>query len=299
MESFINKKTTLIRTICFMAFFVAINVICSLLSVYVPVVSIILIIFLPLTSAVVEINCKDRYFPIYALATIGLSIVVGLSQIDFTIFYIIPSIFTGYIFGLISKKNFPDMFAIFFASLIQTGLSLAFIPLINVVSGTNLFDFIAKILKISDRFWFNTLIVLLFFLVSLIQTILSFIVVDNELKKMGIKNTQNNENNLVANICVFFSAVLTLVFGFFLVKIAYLFMAFAFYFVAFIILSEIKKNKIVLLVVDAGMLLLGIFIYAFTYQLLPIGTDFLLFATIPTLISICSMVDYFLKKSKE
>ena len=81
------KKETLIRTICFMSFFVAINVLCSFLTTVLPLLSVILIIFLPLTSAMVEVLCKDRWFPIYAIATIGLSIVVSLSSIDFTIFF--------------------------------------------------------------------------------------------------------------------------------------------------------------------------------------------------------------------
>ena len=115
MEVF-YKKDSLIRTICFMAFFVAINVVCSFVAVYAPLVSIILIIILPLTSAVVEINCKDRWFPIYAIATLGLSIVASLSAIDFTLFYLVPSIVTGYIFGLMAKKGFPNLWGIFIAA---------------------------------------------------------------------------------------------------------------------------------------------------------------------------------------
>ena len=165
--SSVYKKETLIRTISFMSFFVAINVICSFLTTIIPVVSTILIIFLPLTSAVVEVNCKDRWFPIYAFATIGLSIVVTLSSIDFTIFYIVPSIFTGYIFGLFTKKNLSSMYAIFFATIIQTALSFAFIPLIEIITGSNLLDVFVKIFRISDRFWFDKLVLLIFFSINI------------------------------------------------------------------------------------------------------------------------------------
>lgn len=297
MEVF-NKKETLIRTICFMAFFVAINVICSFAAIYAPVVSVVLIIFLPLTSAVVEISCKDRWFPIYALATIGLSIVVSLSQIDFTIFYVVPSIFTGYIFGLSMKKNLPDMFAIFFASVIQTGLSFAFIPLLNLISGTNLFDFIAKIFRISSRFWFDTWIILVFFLVALIQTILSYIVVKNELKKLGAK-TVEKDNTIFANFAALISVAVGVVFTIFYLPLAYLLVGISFFFATYIVIFQVKNKKYFMLILDGVFCLLTVFIYAFLNIYLKEGRDFSLFMSVPFMISVASIFHYFLKKSKE
>lgn len=299
MEVFNNKKSTLIRTICFMAFFVAINVICALLSLYVPLFSIILIIFLPLTSAVVEINCKDRWFPIYALATIGLSVVVTLSQIDFTIFYIVPSIFTGYIFGLVSKKKLPDMFAIFLATAIQSILSFVSIQIIDAIGNTDLLDFIAKILRISSRFWFNTLFVLGLFLVSLIQVILSFIVVDNELRKLKLKEDDKNDYSMIANLGSILFLIVAIGFAFFSLKFALLFEAFSFYFAVFSVIFHFKKNEKILIIFDAVSILVTIFVYAFMYKLFKSGTDLMLFLTIPFIISISSILHYFLKKSKQ
>ncbi len=297
MEVF-NKKETLIRTICFMAFFVAINVICSFVAIYAPVVSVALIIFLPLTSAVVEINCKDRWFPIYAVATIGLSIVVSLSQIDFTIFYVVPSIFTGYIFGLSMKRNLPEMFAVFFATIIQTALSFAFIPLINLISGTNLFDFIVKIFGISSRFWFDTWIILVFFLIALIQTILSYIVVKNELKKLGAKPVEK-DSTLFASFATLISIIFAVVFTIVYLPLAYLLVGVSFFFTTYTLIFQVKNNKKLLLILDGCFCLITIFVYAFLNIYLKDGKDFSLFMSAPFLISIASIFYYFLKKSKE
>lgn len=296
MEVF-DKKETLIRTICFMAFFVAINVICSFVAIYAPVVSVALIIFLPLTSAVVEINCKDRWFPIYAGATIGLSIVVSLSQIDFTIFYVVPSIFTGYIFGLSMKRNLPEMFAVFFATIIQTALSFAFIPLINLISGTNLFDFIVKIFGISNRFWFDTWIILVFFLIALIQTILSYIVVKNELKKFGAKPVEK-DSTLFASFATLISIIFAVVFTIVYLPLAYLLVGVSFFFTTYIVIFQVKNNKKSLLILDGCFCLITIFVYAFLNIYLKDGKDFSLFMSAPFLISIASIFFYFLKKSK-
>ena len=294
-----NKRDTLIRTICFMSFFVAINVVCSFLTTVLPLVSVILIIFLPLTSAMVEVTCKDRWFPIYAVATIGLSIVVSLSSIDFTIFYIVPSIFTGYIFGLFCKRNLPSMFAIFFASIIQTVLSFAFIPLLQLITGSNLIDVFAKILRISDRFWFDTMILLLFFAVSLIQVILSFIVVENELKKFGLKNECKLNQEIIADYSIVGSVIFVLIFSFFCLPLAYLFVGVAYYFAVFVISLQVKDKNKLCLIFDGASLLIGVILYAALNKFLQNGTDFVLFATVPGLISVCSISYSFLKKSKQ
>ena len=295
----LNKKNSLIRTICFMAFMVAINVVCAFLTTVIPLISIILIIFLPLTSALVEVTCKDRWFPIYAVATIGLSIVVSLSSIDFTIFYIVPSIFTGYIFGLFCKRNLPSMFAIFFASIIQTVLSFGFIPLLQLITGSNLIDVFAKIFKISDRFWFDTSIILLFFAISLIQVILSYIVVENELKKLGVKNECTLNQEFIASCSAIGSCLLALLLSFFYLPLCYLFVGTAYYFGVFIIVFQLVSKNKTCLIADGASILIGVILYAALNKYLENGRDFVLFAIIPLLISVISISHSFLKKSEQ
>ncbi len=296
--SWFYKKETLIRTICFMAFFVAINVVCSFLTTVLPLISILLIIFLPLTSAIVEVMCKDRWFPIYAVATIGLSIVVSLSSIDFTIFYIVPSIFTGYIFGLFSKRNLPSMFAIFLAAIVQTLLSFAFIPILQLITGSNLIDIFVKILRISDRFWFDSVILLLFFLVALIQVILSYIVVQNELNKFGQKSECKYNQERIAGFTTIGSAVLSAIFSIFYMPLCYLFIGIAFYFAVFVAIFQVQVKNKICLIIDGVSLLIGVILYAALNQFIKDEVEFALFAITPGLISIVSICYSFLKKSE-
>lgn len=296
--SWFYKKETLIRTICFMAFFVAINVVCSFLTTVLPLISILLIIFLPLTSAIVEVMCKDRWFPIYAVATIGLSIVVSLSSIDFTIFYIVPSIFTGYIFGLFSKRNLPSMFAIFLAAIVQTLLSFAFIPFLQLITGSNLIDVFVKILRISDRFWFDSVILLLFFLVALIQVILSYIVVQNELNKFCQKSECKYNQGRIAGFTTIGSAVLSAIFSIFYMPLCYLFIGIAYYFAVFVVIFQVQSKNKFCLIADGTSLLIGIILYAALNQFIKDEVEFALFAITPGLISIVSICYSFLKKSE-
>ena len=295
----IYKRQTLIRTICFMSFFVAINVICSFLTTLFPLASVILIIFLPLTSALVEVTCKDRWFPIYAFATVGLSIVVSLSSIDFTLFYIVPSIVSGYIFGLFAKHRLPSMYAIFFAALAQTLLSFLFIPILKLITGINIIDFFAKILRISDVFWFNTLVLLIFFIVSLIQTILSYIVVNNELVKFTKENPWKLSKDNVASVSCLSSIVFMVAFSFFYLPASYFLLGIAFYFGVFVVIEQAQLKQKVSLIIDAAVIFVMIILYAILNKYIKDGYDLLLFGAVPTLVSIVSIFHYFLKKSEQ
>ena len=298
MDGF-NKKNTLIRAICFMSFFVAINVLCSFLTVVAPLASVILIIFLPLTSAVVEVNVKDRWFPIYAFATIGLSIVVTLSSIDFTIFYIVPSIFTGYIFGLSLKRGFPKLLAIFIAALIQTGLSLAFLPLLQLITDKNLVDVFAEILRISNRFLFETALLLIFFIVALAQVILSYIVVENELGKLGVKSIVKIDENLVTNSAGLICVVLGVIISLFYLPVGLLFLGFSFYFFGFGVFIQIKEKNYPCLIADGVCLLMQIFLFALLNQYFKDLKELTLLFILPGLSLLFSISYSFLKKSKQ
>ena len=282
-----------------MAMMAAINIIVSVIAAFSVIASIFLIIVLPLTSTIVVLTCPEKYFPIYAFATIGLSIVVSLHSIDFAIFYIVPSIFTGYIFGLFSKKNFPAMFAIFFATVIQTGLSFAFIPLLQLITGSNLIDTFAKIFGISDRFWFDNLILLFFFLIALIQIILSFIVVKNELEKFGQKSTWKLNQVNFANYSVLGCTVLSVVFSFFYTPMMFLFIGVAYYFVVFVVAEQLQTNNTKCLILDGAFVFISMLLYAILNKYIKDEFEFLLMLTPALLISLTSILDSFLKKSKQ
>ena len=293
-----SKKETLIRSMPLMALMAAINVIFSLFTAFVPLLSVILIIFIPLTSTLVEVYCKDRYFPIYAIATLGLSVVVSLSAIDFTLFYLIPSIMTGYIFGLMAKKNFPSLWGILIASILQTGISFAFIPLIQLITEHNLIEDIIRILNVTDRTYFNNLLILMFFVVALIQTILSFVVVNNELRKFGVKNDNKKDWRLPVSLATILSLGIAVGLYFVYVPISLLCVGFAWYFAVFSVVFEIIRKQKVSTIIMASMLLVNLFAFAGLNQFVAKGSEFILLGIAPLCISLISLGFYFLKKQK-
>jgi hypothetical protein len=85
----------------------ALNAVVATLSTLVPLSSLFVIIFLPLVSVLTVILCEDKYAIIYLVAAIALSLGVTAYDITATLFYIIPAIVVGTLYGFLSKKNFP------------------------------------------------------------------------------------------------------------------------------------------------------------------------------------------------
>ena len=196
----IYQRKNLQKSIPLMALMAAINVIIAELAGLSLIASLFLVLCLPLTSAIVELCCKDRYFPIYAIATFGLSLGLTFWNMETTIFYVLPSILTGYIFGLLAKHKIPTIWSIFLATLVQMGISLALIPFINFVFQVDLIMTFKTALGMKDMVNVDIIIPTFIFLISLIQISLSQLIVSQELRKFGIEEKPNLLSDLIASL---------------------------------------------------------------------------------------------------
>ena len=143
------------------------------------------------------------------------------------------------------------------------------------------------------------MILLLFFIVSLIQIILSFIVVNNELSKFEQKEESKINEELVADYGAMIFIMMAIILSFFNLPFCYLFIGFVFYFSVFVVINQFKKQHANYLIIDGASLLIGIILYAALNKYLKNGTDFVLFCITPGLISITSICYSFLKKFKQ
>lgn len=238
-----QKRETLLQNMALMGIMAAINIIVAVLAAFFPVISILLVLILPLSSTLVEIFCKDKYYPIYAFATIGLSLVATLWNMETTIFYIIPSIATGYIFGLMSKKNIPSIYSILAASVLQAGITIAFIPFINFVFDVDFIDTFLTFFKVSDFEYVRDFVLAFIFAISSVQITLSYIIVSNEIKKFGIEPNERCKYPLIYQIGAMVFALLEIPFAYFYVPASYLCMMISLYLGIFILVDFIYDKK--------------------------------------------------------
>lgn len=275
MEVF-NKKDTLTKTITFMALFAAINVVLSLPTLFVPYLSVILIIFLPLTSAIVEVACEDKYFPIYALGTLGLCFVVMFWNIDFAIFYIVPSIVTGYLFGLMVKKEVAPIWSIFAATVAQTALSFSFVPLMELITERNFINDVVDILNMIGFQSANKYVILTFFAVSLVQIILSYIATTAELKRLGIEPQKIEKIPSIIPYIIFGVIVLSIPAFIIYNGVGILFIAISLFFTYFLIYKFVVEKSYKKLIIFGAAILVNVFVFAIFFPIMADATSLLI-----------------------
>ena len=295
----IYERKTLVKSIPLMALMAAINIIVAELAALSAIASLFLILVLPLSSAIIELCCKDRYFPIYGFATFGLALALTFWNIETTIFYVLPSIVTGYIFGLLAKHKIPVVWSIISATLAQTAISYALIPLINFIFQVDIILTFKTALGLASNPNINIIVPTFIFLISLIQVSLSQLIVSQELQKFGIRQLNIPLSDLIASIVGIVFALLIIPFYFVLLDLAYLFLAISIYFAVYIVIGVFVEGNYLRLIAYGIPLILNVVLVALVQQYLKEASQMLLVGFSPLCICVISIVFSYLNKKKE
>ncbi len=260
-----KKRETVVQNIAYMGLMAAINVVFVLLTTFVPVLFFLIVFVLPLTSTVVALHCKKRYYPIYAVATIGICMLCTMWKIDDTIFYIIPSIITGFIFALMVEKEISAPWIIITTTIIQLIFSCLAIPLIIVLFGRDIVITFASIFGLQSYQYIDYIAPASIFFLSLIQCSLSFIVTNEEIKKFGYELKEAKLNSYYLLIALWSSMVVTMVFALTYKPLSYTSMLISLYFVCVLIAGLLQRKKKWIYIVLPISFFLSFFLFAIFY----------------------------------
>lgn len=265
--SALKKKETLTSNITYMALMAAINVVFILIVRFLPILQILLIFILPLTNAIVVLCCKKRYFPIYAIVTVLLCMLVAWNIMD-ALFYIIPSILSGFMFALLLEKKVDNIYIIYVSSIINVIFTYVSIPIINFLFKIDFIYNFAYVFKLHEFKYLDIITPIFIFFIALVQSTFAYAVIKEELLKLGIKPDENNKNSdLFIILGLFVSLLLSI--GFVFIgkgQFAYLFMMSALYFAIFIIIKLIMSKKRWIIISLIASFFIFLFLFAFLYQ---------------------------------
>ena len=297
-----KKKETLIQNIAYMGIMAAINVVFVLITVLVPFLFFLIVFVLPLTSAIVTLHCKKRYFPIYAVATIGLCMVCTIWQIGDTIFYVIPSIISGFLFGFMIEKKVPSFWIITITTLVQIGISYATIPLLNLIAGKDVVVTFASVFQLGDFQYLNYVVPCFIFFISLAQQIIAYMVIREELPKFGYTLNEPKELPLSLGIGIGVTSGLAFMFAFIpnCGPISYLMSLISLLFVCYAVIYLLLERKVVVYISLGASFIISIFLFALIYSSMkePLGLILvnIFFFTVAIIVLINN---YLLKPSKK
>lgn len=295
-----KKRETVVQNIAYMAIMAAINVIFVLLTAVLPPLMFLIIFILPLTSTVVALFCKKRYFPIYFVTTIGLCLAVtsGIYIWD-TFFYVLPSLITGFIFGLLVEKRVPAIYIVLISSAIQYIITfLTFLLLDSLLPGLNFIDALLNIFGLTD-FPFKSVFVHSFlFILSFIQALFTYAVIKYEIKKLGFDINLDIRYHFIIESAILLLIILSIIMVFVFHPLLYVFMMLALPVIIYMIVRLVLLNKVLNYVLLVISLFAGIFIFAFCYPLLTSPTQIILIAPFYGLILIIYFANYLFIEQK-
>ena len=293
-----KKKETVVQNIAYMGLMAAINVIFVVLTTLVPVLFFLIVFVLPLTSTIVALHCKKRFYPIYAVATIGLCMLCTIWKIDDTIFYVIPSIISGFIFAVMVERKVSAPWIIIATTIVQMAFSLLSIPLITFMFGRDIVTTFAAIFKLENYQYLEYVAPLFIFFLALLQCILAFIVINEEIKKFGFELAESNLLSYKMLLGLLTSLVLVVIFALTYKPLSYTFLAVALYFASLIVGGLINRKQIWIYISLVGSLVITFFLFAIVYSYIPSPLGLLMAGVLFVLVGIIGLIDNCLLKKK-
>ena len=286
-----KKKETLVQNITYMGLMAAINVVFVLLTTFVPILFVLIVFVLPLTSTVVALHCEKKYFPIYALATIALCLLCTIWKIDDTIFYVVPSIITGFVFAILVEKGLSAPWIILATIIIQVIFTYLSIPLINVLTGRSIVETFAVAFGVKDFPYLDYVVPCFIFTMAFLQSVLSFIIINEEIKKFGFELSPTNFNSFLFStgigVCVTFAVIFALTYR----PLSLVFVLAIIYFGVLLMVGLINEKKIWIYISLIGSFILSFFLFAIIYQHMPAPLGFLLVGIYFVFVGIISIVN--------
>lgn len=290
----ITKRETLVQNIAFMAIMAAINVVFVLLTTLVPFLVFLIIFVLPLTSTMVTLVCKKRYFVIYAISTIALCMITTMWKIDDTIFYVIPSIITGFTFGIMSEKGIPAPWIILSNTILQVGLNFASVPLIQLMFNRNIITDFATVFGVANFTYLDTLALCFIFVISLIQMIFSYMVSKEEIQKLGFSFKPFSGKHPSFLIGLGTMQILTIIFSFIYTPIACLATLISLFFTAVMLVPLLLEKKKWIYVSLISLLIVTFFLFGGLYSYIPAPNGILLVNTLFIGVAIIVLINNYL-----
>ena len=176
-----EKRETLVGNITYMAIMASINVIFALLSFFVPGAVFFLFFLLSLSSSLVAMFCIKKYYIIYFIVTLAITLPINFSD---ALFYVFPALVSGFVFGCCYERKISPITLIILLTIVQMGFSYISIPMIDCLVDRNIVVDMAKIFKLEDNLYLNYIKHIFIFLISLIQQVISYAIIYSQISRI-------------------------------------------------------------------------------------------------------------------
>lgn len=296
--AFFARKETPAQNIAFCALAVAFDAILSLVGALLPLSSVFLMAIAPLIASFVAYFCQKRYHALYLFAALGISIAVSAWDFQNTLFYLLPCLCSGLVYGYGVRGKAPASLSLFFASLCQFLFFILSLYLVKAIYQVNMVDVLLAFFGKERNPFSETAIVLLGLAYSFGVAGLSHFVFLLISPKLGIPLIWKASHPWLPPCFSFAASVLCFAFLFLYPPLAYFFLGLAVYWVFLALIDSLPNAHWPFYVMAFSLLFASLLLFAFLYPFLPNVEGFGMIALFPAALSLPCFLEVLLGKKK-
>lgn len=179
----LNMKN--VKALTFAGILASIHIVATLLLRFevIPGIEFIILFFVPFFSAYYSYKANWKQLLIYFVSTLAICLVLDYIS---TLLYILPTLVTGSIYGILVKKKFAGMNIIYTLTIVETALFYLSALIIKGLVGGVYFDVIANIFHLKNK---ESAVITfgLIFVYSFMQSFLLHYAMKYQLKKLKVE----------------------------------------------------------------------------------------------------------------
>jgi hypothetical protein len=277
------------QSLCLCALISGITGLICFLDNYLGVGGLIIALIIPLLSSLFTNKVKIKYVFLYILV----SCLLVFYSLQTMLFSLLPSLVSGMIMGLFINKKINGMYVIFLSCLVLVSFQIISIYLIKWIYEVNIIDifnrlFKLELLEVNLYYYF-------IYLISLIESSISYIVISNEIKKINSsfdESTHSLKNCFIICILLIISSLFC---HYINQGISYLLYGFSLYFIVFLFYYLFQDNQKTFRIILFALLIGGIILSIVILSHYPYDIFYILFA-VPLCILFSSLAHFLIKK---
>jgi len=179
------KTFTSTQQLAYMSLSLAMHAIFLSLGLWLPGIFFILQLYLPIFTLISIYLLKSHYHVVYIVSTFILSFIL-FGDLGQLLFYVLPSVLLGYTLGILLKLNRNFLEIAYLSISVQGGILWLSLWLSNIFFNTNILRILYQLIGIQDHPYLFRLNPLLLFIFSILQVMMTFLVLFPFLKRLQI-----------------------------------------------------------------------------------------------------------------
>lgn len=236
----------------YVAIMTGLTIVLSILTNFIPFMSLFLIVFLPFVAALVAIVTDLKFFPIYAVSSILLSVVVDAQNFLNIIFYLLPALVSGLVIGVTYRLKLNGIYILLAITLINLLANYAIIPVLDHLYQINFIQYALGLIGLGSHPLANAIFMMFLFILGIIQASLTYMVIRDELHLIKGEFFENYDK--ISLIVLALISLVSVIFSFFHLGLSLVFFSSATLLATYQLVYLFKKN-LVLFYITLGVVI--------------------------------------------